>query len=100
MSNTVFELNDTTLTVKPVGELNSMTSPDFEEELRAHLSGVNNLIVDFENVDYISSAGIRLFLGLNQTLKNRGAEMKLIHVSDPIMSIFDMIGFRDVVTVE
>ena len=86
--------------MKPVGELNSMTSPDFEEELRAHLSGVSNLIVDFENVDYISSAGIRLFLGLNQTLKNRDAEMKLIHVSEPIMSIFDLIGFQDVVTVE
>ena len=100
MSNTVFELNGETLTVKPVGELNSMTTPDFEEELRQHLDDVRSLIIDFSDVDYISSAGLRLFLGLNQSLKSRGAEMKLIHVSDPIMSIFDMIGFRDVVTVE
>ena len=59
MLNTTFELNDTTLTVKPVGELDSMNSPAFEAELRQHLTGVASIIVDFDKLNYISSAGLR-----------------------------------------
>ena len=100
MLNTTFELNDTTLTVKPVGELDSMNSPAFEAELRQHLTGVASIIVDFENLNYISSAGLRVFLAMEQSLEDRNAEMKLIHVSEHIMEIFDLVGFLDVVTVE
>jgi len=100
MSETVYELNGTILTVKPSGELDSMTSPAFEAEVRKHLTGVSGVIVDFEKVDYISSAGLRVLLALQSTLENQGAEMKLIHVNDPIMEIFEMVGFLDVIKVE
>ena len=100
MSNTVFNLNGTTLTVTPVGELDSMTSPIFEEEMRQHLSGVSSIIVDFEKLEYISSAGLRVLLALEQFLEQKNAEMKLIHVSEPIMEIFELTGFLDVITVE
>ena len=100
MSNASFERNGATLTVKPVGELDSITSPVFEEEFRRHLTGVSDIIVDFEKLDYISSAGLRVFLAVEQTLERQGAEMKLIHVNEHIMEIFDLVGFLDVVTVE
>ena len=100
MSNTVFELNGKTLIVKPVGELDSMTSPIFEKELRQQLSGVDSIVVDFEKVNYISSAGLRVFLAVENTLEEKGAEMKLIHVNEHIIEIFDLVGFMDVVTVE
>lgn len=100
MSNTVFELNGKTLTVKPMGELDSMSSPVFEKELRAHLAGADSIIVDFEQVNYISSAGLRVFLAVENTLEERGAEMKLIHVNEHIIEIFDLVGFMDVVSVE
>ncbi len=100
MSNTVFELNGTTLTVKPAGELDSATSPVFEAELREKLPGANKIIVDFEKVDYISSAGLRVFLAVEQYLENQDAEMKLIHVNEHIMEIFELVGFLDVITVE
>ena len=100
MLNTTFELNGTTLTVKPVGELDSMTSPAFEAELRQHLTGVASIIVDFEKLNYISSAGLRVFLAMEQSLEDRNAEMKLIHVNEHIMEIFDLVGFLDIVTVE
>ncbi|MBR6030203.1 MAG: STAS domain-containing protein [Clostridia bacterium] len=100
MEKTAFELNGTSLTVKPVGELDSMTSPIFEEELRRHLPSVRSITVDFAQVDYISSAGLRVFLAVDQTLENQGAEMKLIHVNENIMEIFELVGFLDVVTVE
>ena len=100
MSDTVFELNGTTLTVKPSGELDSMTSPVFEGELREHLAGITSLIVDLEQVDYISSAGLRAFLAVEQTLESSDADMKLIHVNEYIMEVFEMVGFMEIVTVE
>ena len=100
MENTVFELNGTTLTVKPVSQLDSMTSPVFEDEMCRHLSGVSHIIVDFEQVDYISSAGLRVFLALEKSLEDQDTDMKLIHVNEHIMEIFELVGFMEVVTVE
>ena len=100
MFNTEFELNGTTLSVKPMGELDSVNSPAFDAQLKQRLPGVSKVIVDFEQVDYISSAGLRVFLAAEQYLENHDAEMKIIHVNEHIMDIFDMVGFLDVVTVE
>ena len=100
MSDTVFELNGTILTAKPSEALDSMTSPIFEGELRGHLAGITDLIVDMAQVDYISSAGLRAFLAVRQTLEDAGADMKIIHVNEYIMEIFEMVGFPEIVTVE
>ena len=100
MSNTIFEKDGATLVVKPVGELDSATSPEFEAQLRERLTGAESIIVDFEKVEYISSAGLRVFLATEQYLERHGGEMKLIHVNEHIMEIFDLVGFLDVVTVE
>ena len=56
--------------------------------------------MDFSEVNYISSAGLRVFLAVEQYLGKQGAEMKLIHVSESVMEIFELVGFLDVVTVE
>ena len=100
MLNTSFEWNGTTLTVKPAGELDSITSPVFETELHQNLSGADMIIIDFEQVNYISSAGLRVLLAMEQYLGSRNAGMKLIHVNKYIMEIFDLVGFREIVTVE
>ena len=100
MLNTTFEHSGDTLTVKPDGELDSMTSPVFEQEFRQHLSGEGSIIVDCEKLRYISSAGLRVFLTIEKDRGVHGGEMKLIHVNEQILEIFDMVGFTDVVTVE
>lgn len=100
MSNTEFSFDGKTLSVKPMGQLDSSSSPAFEAELRQRLSGVESIVVDFEKVDYISSAGLRVFLATEQYLEDHGGEMKLIHVNEHIMEIFDLVGFMDVVNVE
>ena len=100
MLNTSYEWNGTTLTVKPAGELDSKTSPAFEAELRQILPGADMIIVDFEQINYISSAGLRVLLAIEQHLESRDASMKLIHVNAYILEIFDLVGFQDVVTVE
>lgn len=100
MSNTFFEMKDGTLTVKPAGVLDSATAPFFEEELSGKLEGASHTVIDFERVDYISSAGLRVLLAAEQFLESRGADLKLIHVNEYIMEIFEMVGFPDVVTIE
>ena len=77
-----------------------MSAPAFEEELRQHLSDAPNIIIDFKEVGYISSAGIRVFLAAENTLEKQGGQMKLIHVNEQIIEIFEIVGFMDVVTVE
>ena len=100
MTNTIFERNGTTLTVKPTGELNSVTSPFFENELNERLTGVSLVVIDFAGVVYITSAGLRIILTLEKSLRKQNAEMKLIHVNEQIMEIFDLVGFADVIAIE
>ena len=100
MLDTSFEWNGTTLTVRPVGELDSMTSPGFEAEFRRNLAGAASVIVDFEQVNYISSAGLRVILAIEQRMEDDGASMKLVHVNGHIMEVFNLVGFQDIITVE
>ena len=87
------------LTVKPEGALDTLTSPEFTAGMEGELDGIKTLILDFEKVPYISSAGVRAILLLQQTMDNQGS-MKLVHVNEDIMELFDTIGFFNVVTVD
>ena len=100
MSATVFEKKGTLLTVKPEVRLDTTTSPVLESELRQYLDGVQEVIMDFTGVEYISSGGLRVLLATEQLLENRGGSMKLIHVNEHIIEIFELVGFMDVVNVE
>ena len=99
MSSTVFEKEGTTLTVKPDGRLDTATSPVLEAELRQQMDGVQEIIMDFATVEYISSGGLRVLLATEQQMESRGGSLKLIHVNEHILKIFELVGFMDVVTV-
>ena len=60
----------------------------------------DQVVIDLEKVDYVSSGGLRVLLGTQQEMDDRGGTMKVIHVNPQIMKIFDMVGFLDVLTVE
>ncbi len=81
------------------GRLDTNTSPDLEKELRESLPGVSALTLDFENLDYISSAGLRVLLAA-QKLMNKQGGMKVAHVNETIMEIFEVTGFSDILTIE
>ena len=57
------------------------------------------LCLDFANLEYISSAGLRVLLSAQKNMAKQGS-MKLIHVSDVIMEIFEVTGFVDILTIE
>jgi len=91
------ELNDKNLTIKLGGRLDTVTAPELEAAL--DLSGVENLVFDFENLEYVSSAGLRVLLGAQKTMNKQG-KMAIMHVNDSIMEVFEITGFADILTIE
>ncbi|MBO4845994.1 MAG: STAS domain-containing protein [Lachnospiraceae bacterium] len=87
------------LTVELAGRLDTSTSPDLEKELSTRLDGIQSLIYDFKDLDYISSAGLRVVLATQKTM-NKNGSMKLINVNESIMEILEVTGMVDILTIE
>ncbi len=92
-------LNAPALTVTLIGRLDTTTAPELEKELKASLDGITELSFDLAALEYISSAGLRVLLSAQKTM-NRQGTMKLTHVNETIMEIFEVTGFSDILTVE
>ena len=92
-------LNDNKLTVALEGRLDTTTAPELETELKQSLAGVTELIMDFEKLDYISSAGLRVLLSAQKIMTKQGS-MKIIHANEMIMEVFEVTGFIDILTIE
>ncbi len=87
------------MTVKVSGRLDTTTSPELEQELINSIDGIKELILDFGDLDYISSAGLRVVLAVQKIMNTQGA-MKVVNVSETIMEIFDITGFTEILTIE
>ena len=81
------------------GRLDMITAPMLEEQLLASLNGVKELILDFKDLVYISSAGIRVLLTAQEELGQQG-EMKVINVNEMIRGILEMTGITTLKPVE
>ena len=99
MADTIYLRQEKTLIVKPSGRLDTATSPVLEKELHQHLDGIENVLMDFESVEYISSSELRMLLATEQLLEHHGGSLKLQHVNEYIMEVFEMVNFTDVVEV-
>ena len=81
------------------GRLDTVTSPSLEAELKSALDGVSELTLDFGKLEYVSSAGLRVLLAAQKEMNKKGV-MKLTHVNETIMEIFEVTGFSDILTIE
>ena len=81
------------------GRLDTVTSPELESELKAVMENIDELILDLEKLDYISSAGLRVLLSAHKVMNKKGS-MKLVHVGSSLMEIFEVTGFSDILTIE
>ena len=86
-------------TIALEGRLDTTTAPELEAELKDALEGITSLTFDFEKLEYISSAGLRVLLSAQKAMNKRGT-MKIIHVNDVIMEVFEVTGFTDILTIE
>ena len=99
MLNITKEQKEDVLQVVLEGRLDTTTAPELEKTLKESLDGVKELVLDFEDLEYISSAGLRVLLSA-QKIMNKQGSMKLINVSSDIMEIFEVTGFSDILTIE
>ena len=88
-----------TLTVALSGRLDTVTAPEFEASAMEDLDGVTDLIIDLKDLEYMSSAGLRVMLALYKKMTAQGS-MKVVNVNDTIAEIFELTGFNDILDIE
>ncbi len=87
------------LVVALSGRLDTTTAPQLEEKFKSELSDVKELVIDLKDLEYISSAGLRVLL-LGQKTMNKQGKMTVINANESIMEIFDVTGFSDILNIE
>ena len=81
------------------GRLDTMTAPELENVIKDNMDGVEELILDFKDLEYISSAGLRVVLGARKAMGDKGSFAVRNLCSDG-REIFDITGFSDIITIE
>ena len=93
------KINGEAVTLIVSGRLDTQTAPELETELDTVLPGLKELTFDMANLEYVSSAGLRVILKAQKAMNAQGS-MKLTGVNDSIMEVFDITGFLDILTIE
>ena len=92
------DLNGSALTLALCGRLDTMTAPELESELKDSLDGVTDLTLDLQELDYMSSAGLRVLLSAQKRMNTCGT-MTVTNVNSALKEIFDVTGFSDILTI-
>lgn len=97
--NITKSVDNNTLNISLEGRLDTATSPLLEAELKTSIGQNSRLVFDFENLEYLSSAGLRVLLAAQKVMNKQG-EMVIRHVNETIMDVFEITGFVDILTIE
>jgi anti-sigma B factor antagonist len=87
------------LTVNVQGRLDTATAPELEQALQESMADANELVIDLEGLEYMSSAGLRILLASHKAMSAKRG-MKVINVNDIIAEIFEITGFSDILDIE
>ena len=87
------------LTYAIEGRIDTKTAPELEKALDGALEGITELVFDFAEVSYISSAGLRVLLKAQKQMNKQG-KMTISHANEDIMEIFEVTGFAEILTIE
>jgi anti-anti-sigma factor len=99
MNFTVAREKDTVI-VKPIGRLDSITSPDFEKKLSEYLKTPScNMLIDFDELDYISSAGLRVVLNAAKVYREVDWQFAACNMQDHVREVFEISGFDSFITI-
>ena len=93
------QLNKDELVLKVIGEVNSTNYQELEDEVNKSTSGIKSLIFDFEKLEYLSSAGLRVLL-VAKKLMDRKGKMAIKNANPTVMEIFEITGFSNVLDFE
>lgn len=81
------------------GRIDTSTAPELQEYANSSLDGVTELVFDFKEVNYVSSAGLRVLLSLQKKMMKVGS-MKLINVNEAVNDVFEVTGFDEILDYE
>ncbi|MBQ3446463.1 MAG: STAS domain-containing protein [Synergistaceae bacterium] len=87
------------LTISLEGRLDTTTAPQLEAEIKGGLDGVTELVFDMAGVEFVSSAGLRVFLLAQKAMKKQGS-MKIRNLIPSVLNVFDVTGFSRILTIE
>lgn len=88
-----------TLNIALEGRLDTTTAPQLEAELKQSIGGSTELILDFQKLEYLSSAGLRVLLAAQKAMDRQG-RMVVRNVNEIIAEVFEITGFSDILTIE
>ncbi|MBR1907416.1 STAS domain-containing protein [bacterium] len=88
-----------TVVINVDGRIDTNTAMEFGEQVNDTLDNITDLILNFENVEYISSLGLRAILELQKRMLSQGV-MKIINANESVMDVFNMTGFSKILTIE
>lgn len=92
--------NDKELTIEVGNRIDTVTAPDFENEIMDEMGKFDSLILDLEKLEYISSAGLRVLVLVQKKLQPENIPFVIINVNDTIKEIFSMSGFDKILTIK
>ena len=92
--------NDKELTLTVEGRIDTITSNELEEVITAEIGNFDSLILDFADLEYISSAGLRVLISTQKKLKADNIPMIIKNVTDSVNEIFRMSGFDKILKIE
>ena len=85
--------------IELAGRLDTTTAPALDKTINNDVEGTTKLVLDFKNLEYISSAGLRVLLSAQKRMQKSGS-MKVTNVCEEVMEVFEMTGFADILTIE
>ncbi len=91
--------NDKTVVFEVEGRLDTTTAPLLENEIKENSENCEALVLDFKNLEYISSAGLRVILTTQKAMNAKG-KMVVKNVNSTVMEVFEITGFSDILTIE
>ena len=86
-------------TIELAGRLDTTTAPALDKTITEDVADAKDLVLDLRELEYISSAGLRVLLSAQKRMQKIGS-MKVINVCEAIMEVFEMTGFADILTIE
>lgn len=93
-------INDNKGVIQVLGRVDTITAPEFDKEVKEIIDDIKELCLDFNELEYISSAGLRVLVSVQKLMNKKGGELVVKNVKEEVMEIFEVTGFDDILTIE
>lgn len=94
------KIDDGVVLLEVSGELTAVTAEQLSTAVEQAITEANKMVLDFKDLDYLASAGLRVILNTQKKLNALKGDLVIRNVSEDVMNVFEMTGLNDVLTFE